>query len=72
MKKDFSKRIERLEAKTESLRIDSAERQAKLLRLKQLEKENKNSIEALFLRLELEYGRKFTLADIVKRAAQAG
>ena len=70
MKKRES-RIERLEARTELLRTNSAERQAKLLRIEQLEQENKNSIEALLLRLELELGRRATFVDIVRIAAQA-
>jgi len=63
------KRIEKLEAKTEALRTESAERQEILLKLEQLE--NQNSIEALFIRLELEHGRKVTLADIIRRADKA-
>jgi hypothetical protein len=62
MNKRLSRRLDKLEAKAELIQAESKAKKAKLLRLEQLEKEN--SIEAMFLRAELEYGRKLGLIDI--------
>ena len=69
MNSSMKKRIEKIEAKTETLRAESVEREAKLLEIERLEEQN--PIQALLLKLELELGRKATLVDIIKRAHQA-
>jgi len=63
MNKSLSRRLDKLEAKAELVHAESKAKKAKLKRLEQLEKDD--SIEALFLRAELEAGRKLTLIDII-------
>ena len=63
MDKSLSRRLDKLEAKAELIQAESKAKKAKLNRLEQLEKDD--SIEALFLRAELESGRKLSLIDII-------
>ena len=60
---NISRRIEKLENKVQSMELELVDRQAKLLELQRLEKDD--SIQALFLRAELEYGHKVTLAKLI-------
>ena len=60
---NLEKRVEKLEAKLQVLEEETNARKAKLLELKRLEKDD--SIAALFLRKELETGRKWTLAQLM-------
>jgi hypothetical protein len=62
----MKRRIEKLENKVHSMEVEAIDRQAKLLELQCLEKNN--PIKALFLRAELEYGRKVGLAELLSNA----
>jgi hypothetical protein len=63
---NISRRIEKLENKMQSMEVELGNRQAKLLELQRLEKTE--PIKALFLRAELEYGRKVTLVELLSNA----
>ncbi len=63
---NISRRIEKLENKMQSMEVELGNRQAKLLELQRLEKTE--PIKALFLRAELEYGRKVTLVELLSDA----
>ena len=60
---NIQRRIEKLEKEVQSIEVEAVDRQAKLLELKHLEKTN--PLKALFLRAELEYGHKVTLAKLI-------
>ena len=66
--RDIRRRIEKAENKVQSIGKEVNERKAKLLEIQRLGKDD--SLKALLLKLELEYGRKFTLADVVAMAAE--
>ena len=66
MSKRLSRRIEKLEAKAELIKAESENKKAILLEIERLEKVN--SIEAMFLKAELQTGRKMTLIDILAMA----
>lgn len=68
--RNIKKRIDKIEAKNELMKAESDERKAKLLKLKQLEKDD--SIEAMFLRAELESGHKLSLVDIIALVQSRG
>lgn len=63
---NMKRRIEKLEGKVQSMEAELGNRQAKLLEIQRLEKDN--PLKALFLRAELEYGRKVTLVDLISKA----
>lgn len=60
---NIEKRLEKLEAKAQALEEETNARRAKLLELERLG--NDDSLAALFLRTELETGRKWTLAQLL-------
>jgi len=62
MEKRLIRRLNKLEAKAELIQAESKAKKAKIKRLEKLEKDD--SLEALFLRAELEAGRKLSLVDI--------
>ena len=64
--RNISRRVEKLEIKTQSMEKESNDRKAKLLELQKQAKDD--SLRGLLLRLELEHGRPFTLADVVAMA----
>jgi hypothetical protein len=64
--RNISGRIEKLENKVQSIKAEAVNRQAKLLEIQRLEKAN--PLKALFLKLELKYGRKVTLAELLSNA----
>jgi len=63
MEKRLIRRLNKLEAKAELIQAESKAKKAKIKRLEKLEKDD--SLEALFLRAELESGRKLSLIDII-------
>ena len=63
---NISRRIEKLENKMQSMEVELGDRQAKLLEIQRLEKDN--PLKALFLRAELEYGRKVSFAELLSEA----
>jgi hypothetical protein len=69
MKNCMRKRIEKLEAQTESLKAKSGEKQEVLLKLEQIE--DKDSQEALLLKMKLAFMSGLTFAEMVRRAARA-
>ena len=60
---NMKRRIEKIENKMQSMKAEAVDRQAKLLELQHLEKTD--PLKALFLRAELEYGHKVTLAELL-------
>ena len=64
--RSVERRIEKLENKVQSMKGEAVDRQAKLLEIQHLEKTD--PLKALFLRAELEYGRKVTLAELIHNA----
>ena len=60
---NISRRIDKIECKVQSKKVKAVDRQAKLLELQRLEKTD--PLKALFLRAELEYGHKVTLAELL-------
>lgn len=63
---NISRRIEKLEGKVQSMEAELGNRQAKLLEIQRLEKDD--SLKALFLRAELEYGRKVSFVELLINA----
>ncbi len=63
---NIKRRIEKLENKVQSMEVELGDRQAKLLELQHLEKTE--PLKALFLRAELEYGRKVTFTELLSDA----
>ena len=63
---NIKRRIEKLENKVQSMEVKLGDRQAKLLELQRLEKTE--PFKALFLRAELEYGRKVSFAELLHNA----
>ncbi len=55
-----------MENKVQSMEVKAGDRQAKLLELQSLEKDN--PLKALFLRAELKYGRKVSFAELLSNA----
>ena len=62
MNSSMKKRIEKLETKAELMKTESIDRQAKLQEIQRLE--GQDSIKALLLKLELQYGRPVSFADV--------
>lgn len=60
---NMKRRMEKLENKVQSMEVEAVDRQAKLLEIQRLEKTD--PLKALFLRAELEYGHKVTLAELL-------
>ena len=63
---NMKRRIEKLEEKTESIKKDAAEREAKFQELERLKEDD--PVKALMLQAELEYGRKVTFAELIADA----
>jgi hypothetical protein len=63
---NINRRIEKAEHKVQLVEQEMNKRQAKLLEMQRLGKDN--SLSALLLMMELEYGCKFTLRDLVLMA----
>ena len=66
MNSGIKRRLEKLEGRLEFMKTKANERQAKLAEIKRLE--GQDSLRAALLRLELEYGRPFTLVDMIAMA----
>ena len=64
--RDINRRIEKAEHKMQLVEQEINERQARLLEMQRLGEDD--SVSALLLKMELEYGRKFTLRDLVLMA----
>ena len=64
--RSVERRIEKIEGRVQSIKKEADDRQTKLLEIQRLEKTD--SLKALFLRAELEYGRKVTLAGLIHDA----
>ena len=62
----LSNRLYKLESKTELILAESEAKMAKLHQLEKLDKED--SIEAMFLKAEIEASRKISLIDILAMA----
>lgn len=63
---NMKRRLEKMESKAALIKTEYERKEAKLSELKSLEKDN--SIEAMLLRLELETGQKYCIADIMALA----
>lgn len=63
---NIKRRIEKVEDKVQSMEKELAGREAKLLEIQRLGKAN--PLSALLLKMELEYGRKFILVDLIMAA----
>lgn len=63
---NIKRRIEKVEDKVQSMEKELGDREAKLLEIQRCAKEN--PLKSLFLRAELEYGRKVTLAELIHNA----
>ncbi len=63
---NMKRRIEKLESKVQSREAESGDRQAKLLEIQRLEKDD--WVKALIPRAELEYGRKISFAELLSDA----
>ena len=65
--RDISRRIEKAEDKVQLIEQEMKDRKVKLLEIQSLE--GQDSIGALLLKLELEYGYPLSLADVVAMMA---
>jgi hypothetical protein len=63
---NIKRRIEKLEQKTGSIKMDPAVRKAKLLELERA-RENDDLVKAFILQGELTYGRQVTLAEVLDK-----
>jgi len=63
---NMKRRIEKVEGKVQSIKKEADDRQKKLFEIQRLEKND--PMKALFLRAELAYGRKVTLAELIHDA----
>ena len=64
--RSVERRIEKLENKVQSIKKEADDRQTKLFEIQRLEKND--PMKAVFLRAELAYGRKVTLAELINDA----
>jgi hypothetical protein len=64
----LKRRLEKLEGRLEFMKAEAKEKQARLAEIERLG--NDNSLAALLLKLELQDGCKYTLADVAAMAAQ--
>lgn len=63
---NIKRRIEKVEDKIQSMKEGADNREAKLLEIQRLKKDN--PVKALLLQMELEYGRKCTFIDLALAA----